>query len=355
MRRLFPPDLDAGRLFRHGGAPTGRPGILDFSTGINPLGPPPAVQGVLRRAFAAVAHYPDPDSSALCATLARLHRLAAEQIVPGNGSLELIHALPRAIRPRRVAIVEPTFTEYLRASRLVGASVTHWLPDDDLFQPQRFDPEGADLLWLCNPNNPTGRLWPAETLSAWIRSERRTLFVVDEAYLPFLEEENEQSLVGLVRAGVPNVVVLRSLTKIYALPGLRLGYAVASPELAARLRAQLPPWSVNALAQAAGMVALQDSLFLPATHAWLDAHRNDLLEQLRDLAPALQAIPSRANFLLLRSRLPAPLLADRLAEKDVLVRDASNFVGLDDYFLRMAVRTADEHQRLVTALRSVVA
>src|SRR5208282_5473406 len=173
-------------LFRHGGL-TGPDGkrLVDFSASINPLGPPLSVLRVLRRELAAVARYPDPYCTEITDRLAAFHAVPPDQTVVGNGSNELIHLLTRALQPRRVAIVEPTYTEYLRAALLAGVETTHWLPEAPQGAPRPFDPGDADLLWLCNPNNPTGRLWSRRELLDWVDTHPETVFAVDEAFLPF--------------------------------------------------------------------------------------------------------------------------------------------------------------------------
>src|SRR5262249_17476139 len=151
------PYTDPTPLFRHGGAlPQGCGQLIDFSASINPLGPPESVVRTLRNELPHIAHYPDPDCRKLTERLAALHSVEPSQIVVGNGSNELIYAIARAVGPKRVAIVEPTYTEYLRASLLVGAKVDHWLASGG-FQP--FDPGQAKLVWVCHPNNPTGNMW----------------------------------------------------------------------------------------------------------------------------------------------------------------------------------------------------
>ncbi|HJT79233.1 MAG TPA: threonine-phosphate decarboxylase CobD, partial [Gemmataceae bacterium] len=324
--------------------------VLDFSAGLNPLGPPPGVWRALRDRTA-VTRYPDPDCRALTERLAALHRLEPAQVVVGNGASEIIHALPRAFPAARVAIAEPTYTEYLRASWLAGAAVTHWLPADESFRPAPFPVDGAGLVWLCNPNNPTGQLWPPGPLRAWVAAHPRTLFVVDESFLPFHPDEQEHSLVPAV-AGADNLVVVRSLTKLYAIPGLRLGYAITSPERAACLRAQLPPWSVNAFAQAAGLAALEDAAFLRRTHAWFREEARPFAAHLRGLG----GLPSEAPFVLLRlGGVTSARLTARLRRHGLLVRDAANFVGLGPQYVRVAVRTAEENATLLGALRDGLA
>jgi threonine-phosphate decarboxylase len=352
MHKVPFPYADPAPLFRHGGVQDDRL-VLDFSININPLGPPASVVEVLRGELGRVARYPDPRCAALRERLAARHDLHPEQIIVGNGSTELIYAIARACRPRRVAIAEPTFTEYLRASLLVGAVSEHWLAEKNSHDPQPFDPEEAELVWLCNPNNPTGRLWSAAALREWIRKQRRTLFAVDEAFLPFREDDREHSLIAEASAST-NLIIIRSMTKVYALPGLRLGYAVTNAALADLIRSQLLPWSVNALAQAAGLAALADSGFLAQTRTWFNSERRSFNQTLDRLSEHADTIPSQANFTLLRLRHgTAAGMAQALAKSGIAVREASNFVGLSERHLRVALRTSLDNERLLDKLRSV--
>jgi threonine-phosphate decarboxylase len=354
MHQLSEPAPPSAALFRHGGAAAGGGPVLDFSASINPLGPPAGAVRALRRQLASVARYPDPDCTALTARLAALHEVAPEQVVVGNGSSELIHALPRALRARRAAIVEPTYTEYLRASRAAGAKVEHWLPDGDTVEPEPFDPGGAGLVWMGNPNNPTGALWDVAVLLDWVLAFPATVFAVDEAFLPFLEREELLSLIPQLHR-LPNVVVLRSLTKLYALPGLRLGYAVAPPDLAARLRGQLPPWSVNALAQVAGLAALDEPGYLGRTHVWARTELPHFGRQLAEL-PHLEPRASGTVFVLVRLHGgSAARLTAALRERHLLIRDASNFVGLDGRYVRISLRSPEDNRRLVAELAGCAA
>jgi threonine-phosphate decarboxylase len=331
--------------------------VLDFSACLNPLGPPASVLAALRAALAGsgragsgIASYPDPDCTALRSRLASMHGVAPGQVVAGNGSSELLQAIPQAVRPRRAAILEPTYTEYLRASLLAGAEVAHWLAEGDTFNPEPFDPEGADLVWLCNPNNPTGRLWPRGVLRPWLEAHPRTLFVLDESFLPFRSDEAEHSLIAHV-GRLPNLVVVRSLTKIYTLPGLRLGYAVTTPELADRLRARLVPWSVNALAQVAGLAALEDRRFLAETHCWFRSETRYVADTLEGLTRNLEPAPSQANFLLLRLHgATSAWLTATLRAQGILVRDASSFVGLDERYVRIGLRSREQNCVLLERL-----
>jgi threonine-phosphate decarboxylase len=364
MRKLVRPYTDPTYLFRHGGvAASQRDKVLDFSASINPLGPPASVLRVLRDELPAIARYPDPECRALRQKLAEHHGVTPEQIAVGNGSNELIYAIARALKPRRVAIAEPTYTEYLRASLTVEAKVDHWLAEGDRFKLKPFDPEGADIVWICNPNNPTGGLWAgADHLTRWMDANPRTTFVVDEAFLS-LGVEGLPVARGLPRSLIwklsrlKNLIVLRSFTKRYALPGLRLGYALAQPEIGRRLRAQIPPWSVNALAQRAGLVALEDQDYRRQTGEWLMSAfmSGNQRADMRGASSKLCPLTSATIFHLVRLKnVKSDWLTARLAEHGVVIRDASNFVGLDQSYVRIARRTAPENARLVEALQAVL-
>jgi threonine-phosphate decarboxylase len=354
--RQIPWTSDPAPLFRHGDAAgRGRDGWLDYSVSVNPLGPPSTVLLALRdHAAQAVAHYPDPGCRDLASRLAARHDVPAANVVVGNGANDLLFAAARAFRPRRTVVVEPAYTEYLRASLAAGADVEHWLADGDGFEPQPFDIQGADLVWLANPNNPTGRLWPPGCLAPWIEAHPRTLFVVDEAFLPLRPDESDHSLVPAV-SRLANLVVVRSLTKLYTLPGLRLGYALAGAERASGLRAAIVPWSVNALAQVAGLAALEDDAFLAQTHAWFRHEAESFAGRLRACSGRLDVVPSGANFVLARLKgTTAAWLARRLAEQRCVVREAGNFVGLDEHFVRVAVRGPDDNRRLLDTLATLL-
>jgi threonine-phosphate decarboxylase len=369
MRKIPPPYTDPTPLFRHGGiAPADRAKLLDFSASINPLGPPGSVLQAIRAALPGIAHYPDPDCRELTEKLAAAHGVEPSQIVVGNGSNELIYAIARAFQPKRVAIAEPTYTEYLRASLLVGAQVDHWLAEGENFSLTPFDPEGADLVWLCNPNNPTGELWAgqaSQTLVPWMQAHSRTLFVVDEAFISFccwdFPGMTPTLPCSLVTAKLENLIVLRSLTKLYALPGLRLGYAVTNPVRAARLRAQLAPWSVNHLAQVAGLAALGEAAYHQRTKTWIVEEicpfgaGGTYFHRLPHLSKVRLQVTSVCNFMLLRlNQHTAPDVTAQLRQRGLLARDASNFVGLDDHYLRVAVRTQTENERLVNELAEIL-
>ncbi len=332
--------------------------ILDFSASINPLGPAPAVKEAIIGALKRIVHYPDSTASELQHALATEHHLDPEQIVVGNGSTELIYLLPRLIaKPswRRALIVAPPFAEYARALQNADWHVDYFtLSADDGFalhleRLQHRLQAGYDLLVLANPGNPTGQLYPREEIERLIElaSAAGITTVVDEAFMDFCPTES------VIRCTLRQrqLVVLRSLTKFHAIPGLRLGYAAATPALAAHLATLREPWSINVLAQAAGMAALAATSHQAATLALISRERAVLSTALARLA-GITVYPGAANYLLLQ--LPAGCngrdLAQHLEEQCILIRTCSSFPGLDDSFVRVAIRTAAENARLLAAL-----
>jgi L-threonine-O-3-phosphate decarboxylase len=340
--------VGAAELAPYGLAPSD---VIDFSVNTNPLGPSLAVLEELRQVDP--WRYPDSTAAPLRRALAESLSLDPEQIVAGNGSSELIWLLALAYArpaPEAVLIVGPTFGEYARACRLLGAAVHQicagW---ETAFQPDvaalagHIRRQRPRLVWLCNPNNPTGvslRRREVETLlDACVVAG--TLLVVDEAYLGFVRQPD--SLVDLVASG--HLFLLRSLTKDYALAGLRLGYGVATPAIAAVLRTAQPPWSVNAAAQACGVASLGATDHLERARQEVWTARVELVAGLERLGYAV--VPPAANFLLVEVG-DAPAFRARLLPHGLVVRDCTSF-GLPRH-VRIGVRTQAECGRLLSVL-----
>jgi L-threonine-O-3-phosphate decarboxylase len=331
--------------------------VIDFSANSNPYGPPPAILQAVQAAVCApiLARYPDRECLALRAALAAAEGVSPEEILPGNGAAELIQLIALAlVAPgRRHLILAPTFGEYARAIRLMGGEVVEVRPTSGA--DWRFDAgevAGAiqeirpDSIWLCNPNNPTGQVWTAAEL-AQLRaaaSERPVLWVVDESYHYFAA--GSVSLKAERTSG--NLIILRSLTKDMALAGLRLGYALAAPPLIELLRRTQPPWSVNSLAQIAGVAAVQ-----PEGLAWrqqsLDRLRGEAAEFWAGLSSSgLTVLPTETTYTLVTAGNGADFRR-RLLAHGLLVRDCASF-GLPEH-VRIATRRPEENARLLDCLK----
>lgn len=330
--------------------------LLDFSANINPLGFPPGLPAALSEALADVVHYPDRRCTALREELAAYHDLSPEQILVGNGSTELIYLLPRALRPRRGLIVAPAFSEYEKALRAADAEVLwHYTAEADGFTLRKpLDPGEAELVFLANPASPSGALMPPQKLVEVAKglTARGAVAVLDEAFIDFVEEASLKNEL----ARVPQLLILRSFTKFFGLPGIRLGYLLGAPDLIARVGAAQEPWSVSTLAQAAGRACLADQDFRARSRGMVQAARERFQQQLAGL-PGLTVFPAVANYLLLKLEKPgldAATLRRRLLPRGLIIRDASNFPGLDERFVRVAVRRPEDNDRLVAALAEIL-
>lgn len=332
--------------------------LLDFSANINPAGMPPSLKRALQDNLACAELYPDPDYQQLHATLAAHHQVPVDWLLAGNGETESIFTLINGLLPRRTMLITPGFAEYRRALALAGCDIVDYaLREEDGWQLTGAILDaltgGVDCLFLCTPNNPTGLL-PDAALLHEIAARCRQLgitLVLDEAFIDFIAG-SEGFIPHL--ADNPHIWVLRSLTKFYAIPGLRLGYLLSSDvQNVARMRGRQMPWSINAFAALAGEVVLQDSAYQQASWQWLNAERPRLYQALNS-QPGLSVWPGVANYLFLRCDVAGFDLQQALLEKHILIRSCANYPGLDARYYRVAVRSAQENDALISAVDSVL-
>ncbi len=331
--------------------------LLDFSASINPLGPPGGVATALQEAFPELRHYPEQHAGRLTIALSAWHGLPAEQLLAGNGSTELIYLLPRVLQPGRAAVVAPAFGEYARACDLAGIPVDLLVldPDDQFrFEPTRLLDRmhpSCELVFVANPGNPSGVPIPPPALRAFAgQLAGRARLVVDEAFVDFCPG---YSLLGAVRE-CDNLYVLRSLTKFYAIPGLRVGYLAGPAAGVSELRDGQEPWSVGAPAQHAALACLTAHAYRRRSLRQLPRFRRQLVTGLQKLG--LQVFDAAANYLL--CRLPDGLAAANVAAllqlQGILVRPCEDFAGLDARYLRLAVRTPEENRLLLRYLGALL-
>lgn len=340
--------------------------LLDFSASINPLGPPVTAIAAIQSRLSSLRAYPDPDYTSLCSRLGQLHQLEREWILPGNGTAELLTWVGRDLADLDAVVVfTPAFADYDRAISSFGGQICPCpfrlslidrqlqISDYGQLLHRVLDQVAGDRtgLLLNNPHNPTGQMLAAELLLPYLKC--LPLVVVDEAYMDFLPPAQQESLIPLVQQ-YPNLVVLRSLTKFYSLPGLRLGYAVGHPDRLHRWQKWRDPWPVNALAIAAAEAVLADDQFNQQTWAWLPSARQQLwqgLSALEGLAPLMGA----ANFLLVHAATSVPQLQKELLQKyQILIRDCLSFAELGDRYFRVAVRREAENQQLLASLAQLL-
>jgi len=332
--------------------------ILDLSASLNPLGPPPGLDQAVAQAMSGVCHYPDRLAYAFRQALADTMKVSASCLLPGNGSTALIRMIARALDLKNIVLLAPAFGEMARSMAIAGRHFHYLLTrEQDGFVPT---PHDLEKLWemdpsavvFSNPTTPAGTLIPREILDHIIQQaiRHRTWVVVDEAFIDFADEDARSWACEAIKKH-KRLLVLRSLTKFYCIAGLRLGYALADADTLSDFAPLGQPWSVNTLAQAAGVFCLGQDDYALKTRESINRWREQQATSLRELG--LNPMPSAANYLL--CRLPgdgptAAQVAASTAQQGVLVRPAASFVGCGEHHLRVAVTTSQEQERLMSAL-----
>ena len=328
---------------------------LDFSANVSPLGLPEGVAQAIRDALPLADRYPDPLCRTLRAALSRAEGVPQEHILCGNGAADLIFRLVWAVKPHKALVTAPTFAEYASALDTVGCEVKRFFLDEtNDFAPtdalvDAVD-ESIDMVFLCQPNNPTGQLASPELVKKLLRrcGECRTILAVDECFLDFLPDADGWTAKPLLESG--NLVILKAFTKLYGMAGVRLGYCLCGDEtLLEKMQTAGQPWAVSSLAQAAGVAALKETAYVDEVRALIARQRPVLTAGLRALG--LRVIDGKANYLLFRA--PADL-NERLRPLGTQVRSCANYPGLGPEWYRTAVRTAPENARLLELMKEVL-
>ncbi|MFW6216783.1 MAG: cobyric acid synthase, partial [Desulfohalobiaceae bacterium] len=331
--------------------------LLDFSASINPLGPPAWLQESLPELTRKVVHYPDPEAHALLEAASSRYGLPRSWFLAANGSTEILYHLPRmGLSLQKALIPVPAYVDYEKVCRLAGLKV-EFLEQDPVqgfaLQPEELEKKLQEpaLVFLAHPNNPTGISLPLAEIKELIQKHPQSLFILDEAFADFLPEEKR------FYSDLPaNALVLLSLTKFFAIPGLRLGLSAGRPELQNQIQNFLPPWSVNSLSQEIGALALQDREYQERSRSAAKEYRGQLQQWLSRI-PALQVFPAEANFLLCHlqdGNITAAQLQQRLLPQGLLIRDCSNFRALGANYFRIAVRSPQENLQLIQCLEQVL-
>lgn len=335
--------------------------LVDFSANLNPLGPPEWLRPLISANISDLAHYPDPHCTALTQTVAERFATDPAQVLIGNGASELLHLLIRGLFKTRLVVPVPSYADYAEVARLYGMRVEPIALNEsngfalqmDILEVFLDEDHAADtLVILGQPNNPTGTQLNVNDVRGLARRHPQTSFLIDES---FLDLSDAPTSLGHERPD--NVIILQSLTKTYAIAGLRLGMALGAAELMARCRCLQPLWSVNTLAQKVGRAALADDEYRQRSRAFVREQRQALYELLEKL-PGVTVFPGSANFLLCRLEHPqlnAVQLTDKALHQGIALRACDNFAGLDDRFFRVAVRPAAEQLQLEQVLSTLLA
>jgi len=332
--------------------------VIDFSASINPLGVPESAIRAINENIKYSCHYPDPEARHITQELAMHFDIEPNSIICGNGSTELIYLIARALKPRKVLIPAPTFSEYERACRTAGYKLrvaSYKLKEKNNFD---LDPDDfisslvtyhlslpCDMAFLCNPNNPTGRLMKKEDVLKIAEAARglKCYLVVDEAFIDFVPEE---SVIKEVQNN-PYLIVLRSMTKFYALSGMRIGYGIFPQNILDTVKKHKEPWTVNTIAQTAGIAALNDAGYKNQTFKIMRNEKKVLEDGFKLLD--ITYFPSTVNFYLIKHE-NAQKIISSLRNRGVMIRDCSNFMGLDSSYMRIAVKSNKDNMKLLKEL-----
>ncbi len=329
---------------------------LDFSSNVSPLGPPPALWQILKTRLDSLKHLPEVEAFPLKQAISEYFSLSPEHVLVGAGTSDFIYILPWAFSPRAIYINYPTYSDYEQAANISGIDIKSFQELTDRLADSSGNTLTSnvlfnDMVFLCNPNNPTGEFIPPEDLLYLINRSQDILWIVDESYAPFVGPDSQTSLLS---CEMPcNLLVLRSFSKIYGVPGLRLGALLGHPSNIDRVEMFLRPWAVGTLSIEAGVELLTHDFYVETVRKFCIAQRDVLVEALSQ-HPYLQPKPADTHFFLVDVLAPwtSRMLFERLLRHGVLIRECSNFKGLKDNVIRISPGTKEANLRLIELLFS---
>ena len=336
----------------HGGNIYKYKNIIDFSANINPLGVLPEVLTAASESLKQITNYPDINCSELRTSLASTEGIQKKYIICGNGAADLIFQIVLATRPKKALLIAPGFAEYEQALNMINADIEfYYLKEENEYEVRdnilNYINEDLDIMFICNPNNPTGKTVDTYLLEKIVQETAKTKIILinNECFNDFLEESQKYSMVNKI-SSFKNIFILKAFTKMYAMPGLRLGYGLCSNELLIeRMCRNRQPWSISIPAQAAGVKALENKDFKKQTVDYINKEREYLITNFRKLG--IKYYESKANFILFKW---LPNLKEQLIVERILIRDCSNYRGLERGYYRVAVKSRQENEQLVKAL-----
>lgn len=339
----------------HGGNVYQYQNCVDFSANCNPLGTPESVKNAIIESLSHINDYPQVGCAPLKEAIAQYEGVKTSEVICGNGAAELIFSLCRALKPKKALLPAPTFAEYEQALTSVGCSCSHFF----LKEEQNFSMDDSflkeiskefNIIFLCNPNNPTGILTERDFLMEILKKcrEHSVFLVVDECFLDFVKEPESYTLKEILKE-YPNLFLLKAFTKRYAMAGVRLGYGLtANQELLEKMEGVTQPWNVSSLAQAAGLAALKET-------EYVEKGRETVFREQEFLKREMEAInfhvfPSEANYIFFKGERN---LFEKCVEKGILIRDCSNYPGLEAGYFRIAVKSHEDNKRLLRVLKEI--
>lgn len=327
--------------------------IIDMSSNVNPLDPLPGLVEFIVNNISAITALPQVDAKSAVQAFAARYNINAENVIVGNGTTEFICAIPQVLETKKALILGPTYAGYADACNMHKVQYDYLMTEEPFdFQPN-IDVliekiSDHDTVFICNPNNPTGTLMLKADLERLCRLHPDTHFVIDESYLPFV---NNSDRLSMLKSGFPNVLVLNSMSKIFKIPGLRIGFLIASGQNIEKFRPVQLPWNVNSVAQTAIDYLMKHTdetdAFIDKTVLFLEDQRKFMADIFKD-ADHIKLFPSKTSFLLakLDKKITADMLCDHLAANRILIRNCSNFRGLSEHFIRISLKTTDINRML---------
>lgn len=344
------------QIHKHGGDIYTEPYQIDFSANINPFGMPQSVREAACEGVLASVNYPDVSWRKLKQKVAQKKNVPEEYLIFGNGAAELIFTVVAALKPKKALVIAPGFAEYEQAIKAFGCELEYYFLDEERqFQicPSYLEriQSDTDLVFLCNPNNPTGQLIEPEFLLQVTQrcKECRTLLVLDECFNEFLDQPEHYTMLPKVKE-FGNLMILKAFTKIYGMPGLRLGYAICSNQMMIeKMKEMIQPWNVSIPAQMAGIAAIDEDAFVEKTRAFISQERVWMKREMTRIG--MQIFGSYANYVFFKGR---KNLASYCKEKGILIRDCSNYAGLVQGYYRVAVRTHEENMELLSCFEKAM-
>ncbi len=348
--------------------------ILDYSSNINPYGVPESLKQKIAENIGILEKYPDPDYVELREKLAELNKVDISNITVGNGATESIFLFMKVLKPENVLIVSPTFGEYERAVRAWDSSENREI-EIEYFELEEKDEfrlnigklkkeleKKYDLAIICNPNNPTGKFLKMAETEEILRECNKydTKLFIDEAFIEFLEDGLKESIVNS-RENKKNLFVTRAFTKFFAIPGLRLGYGIYfDKSLGKKITEKKEPWSVNNIAEMAGITVLDDTEYIERTLSWITEEKKYMYEKLDEIS-GIKPYKTEVNFIcvkikdeLISKGLNVKKLREKMMEEGILIRDASNFKFLDERFFRLAIKDRRSNDRVIEVLKKIL-
>ena len=336
--------------------------IIDMSSNVNPLGPPPGLTEYLKKKIDLITALPEVDAKDIANKFAHRYDIDSECVISGNGTTQFIYAIPQVLETRKALILGPTYSDYADACILHNVDFDYFIAGESLLFQADIDSlknkiKGYDAVFICNPNNPTGTLISSEEIIILCRTFPDTNFIIDESYLPFVENGEKESMIC---SGLSNVLILNSMSKIFRVPGLRVGFLIASKNIINEFNKYMLPWSVNSLAQAAVSYLMTQKTeidgFVEQTREFVKNEREKLAKTLKSTGQ-IKVIPSTVAFML--ARLPENItsgnVCEDLQQEKILLRNCSNFKGLSEKFIRISLKTREINKMVADKLTDLIA